>query len=108
MHIEAGSTTIERRLIQDAAQKRIPINGSIELLPLCNMRCDMCYVRMDRQEMESKGRLRTAEEWLEVARQMRDALPRTRSADTFFYIRHRPLTRARRGIRRPGWQEKND
>ena len=73
MHIEAGSTTIERRLIQDAAQKRIPINGSIELLPLCNMRCDMCYVRMDRQEMESKGRLRTAEEWLEVARQMRDA-----------------------------------
>ena len=73
MHIEAGSTTIERRLIQDAARKRIPINGSIELLPLCNMRCDMCYVRMNRQEMESKGRLRTAEEWLEVARQMRDA-----------------------------------
>lgn len=33
----------------------------------------LCYVRLSRAEMERQGRLRTAEEWLAVARQMRDA-----------------------------------
>ena len=71
-HLE-GATAAERALIDRAGKNRIPINGSIELLPLCNMNCDMCYVRLSREEMERQGRLRTAEEWLSVARQMKDA-----------------------------------
>lgn len=71
-HLE-GASAAERALIDRASAQRVPINGSIELLPLCNMNCDMCYVRLSRTEMERQGRLRTAEEWLAVARQMRDA-----------------------------------
>ena len=71
-HLE-GATAAERALIERASAQRLPINGSIELLPLCNMNCGMCYVRLSREEMERQGRLRTAEEWLSVARQMKDA-----------------------------------
>ena len=70
-HLE-GASAAERALIDRASAQRMPINGSIELLPLCNMNCDMCYVRLSREEMERQGRLRTAEEWLAVARQMKD------------------------------------
>lgn len=68
-----GATTVERILLDQAKRTRTPANGSIELLPLCNMNCDMCYVRLSREEMEAKGRLRTADEWLEIGRQMKDA-----------------------------------
>ena len=71
-HLE-GASAAERALIDRASEQRMPINGSIELLPLCNMNCEMCYVRLSREEMERQGRLRTAEEWLSVARQMKDA-----------------------------------
>lgn len=70
---EQGTSSVERALIQHAKKKKVPINGSLELLPLCNMNCEMCYVRLDRAEMEQMGRLRTAAEWLEVGRQMKDA-----------------------------------
>lgn len=69
----AGVSTAEAALFARAAAGQIPINGSLELTPLCNMNCDMCYVRLDREHMEAQGRLRTAEEWLAIARQMKDA-----------------------------------
>ena len=68
-----GATTVERMLLNQAKHTHTPANGSIELLPLCNMNCDMCYVRLSREEMETKGILRTADEWLEIGRQMKDA-----------------------------------
>lgn len=68
-----GVTTVERMILDQAKRTRTPANGSIELLPLCNMNCDMCYVRLSREEMERQGRLRTADEWLEIGRQMKEA-----------------------------------
>lgn len=67
------ASTLEQILIKKAKQTGSPINGSLELLPLCNMNCDMCYIRLSRGEMEQKGRLRTTDEWLELARQMEQA-----------------------------------
>ena len=64
---------VERALIARAREQKEPVNGSIELLPLCNMNCDMCYVRMNREEMARLGRLRTLEEWTALGRQMADA-----------------------------------
>ena len=66
--------TYERILIAKAGESNTPISGSFELLPLCNMNCDMCYVRLDRKEMEQQGRLRTADEWIELAEQMQKAI----------------------------------
>lgn len=68
-----NADTAEKMLFRHAAANSIPINGSIEVSPLCNMDCDMCFVRLSPSEMESKGRLRTAEEWLSIAQQMKDA-----------------------------------
>lgn len=73
MELTDGMTTVEQKLMLQASENLVPINGSLELLPLCNMNCDMCYVRLSREEMERKGRLRTADEWIEIGRQMQKA-----------------------------------
>ncbi|MBQ4264949.1 MAG: radical SAM protein [Clostridia bacterium] len=65
-----GVNTMERTMMARAAARRMPVSGSMELLPLCNMNCDMCYVRLSRAEMEAQGRLRSAEEWLTLGAQM--------------------------------------
>ena len=46
-----------------------PVTATFELTPLCNFRCRMCYVRLDPGRLEALGRLRTADEWLDLARQ---------------------------------------
>lgn len=68
-----GASTMEMAMMYRAELRGDPLTGSIELLPLCNMNCDMCYVRLSRREMESQGRLRTGEEWISIGRQMIDA-----------------------------------
>lgn len=73
MELMQDATTLERALMAQSRRNKVPINGSIELLPLCNMNCDMCYVRLSREEMEKQGRLRTADEWIEIAKQMQKA-----------------------------------
>lgn len=69
----ADASSVERMLLMKAKKSGIPINGSIELTPLCNMNCDMCYVRMNKDEMEHAGRLRSADEWLKIGQQMKKA-----------------------------------
>lgn len=69
----ADASTVEQRLLNQARAFKIPANGSMELLPLCNLNCKMCYVRLSRAEMEAQGRMRTYEEWIEVGRQMQKA-----------------------------------
>lgn len=68
-----GASTVERLMIKRAEQRGIPITGSLELLPLCNLNCDMCYVRLSKGEMESQGRMRSGKEWLELGEQMAHA-----------------------------------
>ena len=56
-----------------ARVRGIPAFGTFELTPLCNFSCRMCYVRLSAERMHELGRLRTAGEWLDMARQARDA-----------------------------------
>lgn len=51
---------------------RIPLTGAFELLPVCNLRCRMCYVRKSMAEVNALGGLLPAEQWLDWARQARD------------------------------------
>jgi len=73
LHFTEDASAFERRLIDRAARARSPINGSLELTPICNMQCEMCYVRLTPAEAAQQGGLRSVEEWLDIARQMRDA-----------------------------------
>lgn len=61
---------LEEKLVIRASMMKQPINGIMELTPLCNMNCDMCYVRLSKPEMEAQGRLLTGEEWLSMGQQM--------------------------------------
>lgn len=64
---------IERKLFARAYEMEIPIYGVLELTPLCNMNCDMCYVRLSKSEMENQGRLRSLEEWIMLAKEMKES-----------------------------------
>ena len=55
-----------------AARQGIPLSGTFELTPLCNMNCRMCYVRMSREQQEAIRPLRTAAQWLELGRQAKE------------------------------------
>lgn len=59
----------EKYLFDRAYETGTPIGGTFELLPVCNMDCRMCYIRMSPEEMRRQGRMMTAEEWLRVGRQ---------------------------------------
>lgn len=50
-----------------AVKLHIPLSGTFELTPLCNMDCRMCYVRMSRQQQEAAHPLHTASDWLQLA-----------------------------------------
>lgn len=55
-----------------ASRLGIPLSGTFELTPCCNMACKMCYVRMTRSEQEAIRPLRSAAEWIELGRQAKE------------------------------------
>ena len=55
-----------------ARQARVPLNAFFELTPLCNFHCPMCYVRLTPEMARAQGRILSAEEWLEIGRQLKD------------------------------------
>ena len=56
-----------------AARAGIPLNGTFELTPCCNMACRMCYVRMTPEEQQAIAPLKTAAEWLKLAQTAKDS-----------------------------------
>jgi len=59
-------------LYQKAAAAGVPLSGTFELTPLCNMDCKMCYVRMDKKTQQSIRPLAAAEQWLSLGRRTRE------------------------------------
>ena len=73
MNNQQYNPDIAAYLYQRAGEKGIPLGGNFELTPRCNMNCKMCYIRMSEQEMAHIGRERTVDEWLDIAKQAKDA-----------------------------------
>ena len=69
----ATENLLENHLYTRAAQKQIPISGTFELLPVCNLDCKMCYVRKSMAEVKALGGLRSADEWIALGRKAVDA-----------------------------------
>ena len=64
---------IRRSLCRKCAALGIPVSGIFELTPRCNLKCRMCYVRLTPEQMAPLGQERSAEQWIELARQARDS-----------------------------------
>ncbi len=57
-----------------ARQKNIPLCGTFELTPLCNLSCKMCYVRKSVQEVATHDRkMMTLEQWKHIADEAYDS-----------------------------------
>ncbi len=66
--------TISDYLYQKASANKVPLGGTLELSPVCNFHCKMCYVRKTPAQLSQEGRqLIPAEKWLSLARQLRQA-----------------------------------
>ena len=59
-------------LYRKATAAGVPLSGTFELTPVCNMDCKMCYVRLSRQSQEAIAPLATADQWLELARKAKN------------------------------------
>lgn len=59
---------VRKYLYQKAARNHIPVSGTFELTPRCNMNCRMCYIRMSEEEMRARGREYTADEWIQMGK----------------------------------------
>ena len=52
-----------------AARMGIPLSGTFELTPVCNMACRMCYVRMTKAQQEAVAPLHPAADWIALGRE---------------------------------------
>lgn len=55
-----------------ARDKGVPISGSFELTPLCNLDCKMCYVHLNKEHMQG-AQLLSVEQWKQIMQQAIDA-----------------------------------
>lgn len=61
------------KLISRAKFKKVPLIGAFELTSRCNLQCKMCYVCRPVNDETALAQERTTEEWINLARQARDA-----------------------------------
>lgn len=54
-----------------AREKNLPISGSFELTPLCNLDCKMCYVHLNKEQMNGAALL-TVDQWKHIMQQAVD------------------------------------
>lgn len=61
-----------RKMVYHTRAEKVPMSGSFELTPCCNLACKMCYVRLTQQEQEQRGKLLSAYQWLHLAEQAKE------------------------------------
>lgn len=71
MEYSSPEPRISALLHARACAEGIPLAGTFEITPRCNLNCKMCYVRLSAQEQQARGRELTADEWLAIAEQAR-------------------------------------
>ncbi len=52
---------------------RMPVSGTFELTPRCNLDCKMCYIHMTPKEQRNFGTELTTQQWLDIGKQAVEA-----------------------------------
>lgn len=56
-----------------ARQRGIPIKGTFELTPLCNLNCKMCYVHLSQEQLSHQEKKQlTGSQWIQIMQQAID------------------------------------
>ena len=50
----------------------LPVGGNFELTARCNFNCPMCYVHLQQEDIDARGRELTAQQWIALAKEARD------------------------------------
>ena len=66
-------SSVEKYLCEKATLNLVPISAVLELTPLCNMNCNMCFIRLSHDELKHRGGLYSIEKWLTLAEEMQKA-----------------------------------
>jgi len=62
--ISISSKDFMRRIIDNANKNALPVFGSFELTPFCNLDCKMCYVHL--YDIKCNERMLSGKQWIEV------------------------------------------
>ena len=65
--------SIKKHIFRTGAARRIPVSGSLELTPRCNLCCQMCYIRLSEAEQRARGDELSAQQWIALGQQAADA-----------------------------------
>ena len=65
-----ANRSIKKHIFNVSKVKRIPVSGTFELTPRCNLDCKMCYIHMNPCQQVSKEL--TTEQWLDIGKQAVD------------------------------------
>ena len=64
----------KRFLNMKAREQGVPLRGTFELTPLCNLDCKMCYVHLTAAQLRESGKkLLTTAQWIDLMQQAIDA-----------------------------------
>lgn len=72
MELFETHSEIESYITARASVLNQAIGGTMELLPLCNMHCKMCYIYHSKAEMEKEGKMLNGDQWLRIAQDLKD------------------------------------
>lgn len=65
--------SIKKFVFRKGAACHIPVSGTFELTPRCNLNCEMCYIHMSPAEESKIGTELSTEEWIHLGRKAVDA-----------------------------------
>lgn len=65
--------TVNGYISLKARYKDIPVSGTFELTPFCNLDCKMCYVHLNKNQLKDGERLLTVDEWKSIIKQAVEA-----------------------------------
>lgn len=52
-----------------AARQHIPLGGTFELTARCNLKCKMCFIRLDKSQVDEIGKELDAKQWISLAKE---------------------------------------
>lgn len=68
----AGRISTSEYMAYRAIAKGIPLDGTFELSPCCNMNCRMCYVRKSAEDVQKQGGLISPQKWIAIGRELKE------------------------------------